>query len=202
MTEWLHFHFSVSCFGEGNGIPLQFSCLENPRDWGAWWSAIYGVAQSWTRLNWLSSSSSSVTILQNLELTNPIYILTLHCLCDRIQFLFSYLFKGVLCFIGIWSLYMLCEFLLYNVKNQPDVSYMSSLLSLPWTHHSTLLGHHRAWVCSLWYTELPISHFAHGDVYISTLLPHLILHLLTHIYEICKSSPDEPVCRAGTEMQT
>ena len=56
-TEWLHFHFSVSCIGEGNGNPLQCSCLENPRDRGAWWAAVYGVAQSWTRLKWLSSSS-------------------------------------------------------------------------------------------------------------------------------------------------
>ena len=54
--EWLHFHFSHACIGEGNGNPLQCSCLENPRDSGAWWAAIYGVAQSWTQLNWLSSS--------------------------------------------------------------------------------------------------------------------------------------------------
>ena len=58
-TEWLHFHFSLSCIGEGNGNPLQCSCLENPRDGGAWWAAVYGVAQSRTRLKWLSSSSSS-----------------------------------------------------------------------------------------------------------------------------------------------
>ena len=57
-TERLHFHFSLSCIGEGNGNPLQCSCLENPRDSGAWWAAIYGVAQSRTRLKWLSSSSS------------------------------------------------------------------------------------------------------------------------------------------------
>ena len=56
-TERLHFHFSLSCIGEGNGNPLQGSCLENPRDGGAWWAAIYGVAQSQTRLKWLSSSS-------------------------------------------------------------------------------------------------------------------------------------------------
>ena len=59
MTERLHFHFSLSCIGEGNGNPLQCSCLENPRDWGAWWAAIYGVAQSRPRLKWLSSSSSN-----------------------------------------------------------------------------------------------------------------------------------------------
>ena len=57
-TEWLPFHFSLSCFGEGNGNPLQCSCLENPRDVGAWWAAVYGVAQSRTWLKWLSSSST------------------------------------------------------------------------------------------------------------------------------------------------
>ena len=57
MTDWLHFHSSLSCIGEGNGNPLQCSCLENPRDGGAWWAAIYGVAQSRTRLKRLSSSS-------------------------------------------------------------------------------------------------------------------------------------------------
>ena len=58
-TKRLHFHFSLSCIGEGNGNPLQCSCLENPRDGGAWWATIYGVAQSRTRLTRLSSSSSS-----------------------------------------------------------------------------------------------------------------------------------------------
>ena len=48
---------SLLCIGEGNGNPLQCSCLENPRDGGAWWAAVYGVAQSWTRLTWLSNSS-------------------------------------------------------------------------------------------------------------------------------------------------
>ena len=57
-TEWLHFHFSFSCIGEGNGNPLQCSCLENPRGGRAWWAAVYGVAQSRTRLKRLSSSSS------------------------------------------------------------------------------------------------------------------------------------------------
>ena len=56
MTERLHFHFSLSCSGEGNGNPLQCSCLENPRDGGAWWAAVYGVAQSRTQLKRLSSS--------------------------------------------------------------------------------------------------------------------------------------------------
>ena len=59
-TERLHFHFSLSCIGEGNGNPLQCSCLESPWDRGAWWAAVYGVAQSWTRLKRLSSSNSKV----------------------------------------------------------------------------------------------------------------------------------------------
>ena len=58
-TEQLDFHFLLSCTGERNGSPLQCSCLEDPRDGGAWWAAIYGVTQSRTRLKQLSSSSSS-----------------------------------------------------------------------------------------------------------------------------------------------
>ena len=58
-TERLHFHFSLSCIGEGHDNPLQCSCLENPRDGGAWWAAVYGVTQSRTRLKRLSSSISS-----------------------------------------------------------------------------------------------------------------------------------------------
>ena len=77
-TEQLHFHFSLSCTGEGNGNPLQCSCLENPRDGEAWWAAVYGVAQSRTRLKRLSSSSSS---------SIPLYIrttcsLSIHLMMD------------------------------------------------------------------------------------------------------------------------
>ena len=63
MTVRLHFHFSLSCLGEVNGNPLQCSCLENPMDGGAWWAAVYGVAQSRTRLKRLSSSSSSAYVI-------------------------------------------------------------------------------------------------------------------------------------------
>ena len=59
-TKRIHFHFSHSCIGEGNGNPLQCSCLENPKDGGAWWAAVSGVAQSRTRLKRLSSSSRIV----------------------------------------------------------------------------------------------------------------------------------------------
>ena len=59
-TERLHFHFSLSYTGEGNGNPLQCSCLENPRNGGVWWAAIYGVTQSQTQLKRLSSSSKYI----------------------------------------------------------------------------------------------------------------------------------------------
>ena len=62
-TEQLHFHFSLSCIGDGNGNPLQCSCLENPRDGGACWSAVFGVAQHQTRLKWLRSRYADDTIL-------------------------------------------------------------------------------------------------------------------------------------------
>ena len=62
-TKRLHFHFSLACIGEGNGNPHQRSCLENPRDGGAWWATVSGVAQSRTRLKRLSSSSSSHSLL-------------------------------------------------------------------------------------------------------------------------------------------
>ena len=64
-TKRLHFHFSLSCTGEGNGNPLQCSCLENPRDGGVSWAAVYGVAQSQTQLKRLSSSSSSSMVLES-----------------------------------------------------------------------------------------------------------------------------------------
>ena len=63
MLSRLVIHFSLSCIGEGNGYLLQCSCLENPRDRGAWWAAIYGVTQSQTQLKRLSSSSSKLVKL-------------------------------------------------------------------------------------------------------------------------------------------
>ena len=65
MTERLHFHFSLSCIGEGTGNPLQCSCLENPRDRGSWWAAVYGFTQSRTRLKQLSSSSRSSSSIRS-----------------------------------------------------------------------------------------------------------------------------------------
>ena len=73
-TEQLHFYFSLSCIGEGNGSPLQCSYLENPRDRGAWWAAIYGVAQSRTQLKRLSSSSSRVCGYTSVDISNIICV--------------------------------------------------------------------------------------------------------------------------------
>ena len=74
-TEWLPFHFSLSCIGEGNGNPLQCSCLENPRDGGAWWAAIYGVIQSRTWLKWLSNPLLGKTITISNVLTCNLFLL-------------------------------------------------------------------------------------------------------------------------------
>ena len=74
-SEQLHCHFLFSCIGEGNGNPLQCSCLENPRDGGAWWAAVYGVAESQTRLKQLSSSSKNKNKIQpNFKNGKRIYI--------------------------------------------------------------------------------------------------------------------------------
>ena len=111
-TEWLHFHFSLSCIGERNGNPLQCSCLENPRDGGAWWATTYGVAQSWTRLKRLGSSSSmfleTCPFLQGLQICWYIivhnillffFISALSIVIAPLSFLF------IFAFIRVWLLY-------------------------------------------------------------------------------------------------
>ena len=82
------FHFSLSCIGEGNGNPLQCSCLENPRHGGAWWASVYGVAQSRTRLKRLSSSSSS-----------KLYVYV----CVYVLFVFLPTHFYLLCSLHLWS---------------------------------------------------------------------------------------------------
>ena len=88
-TERLHFQFSLSWIGEVNGNPLQCSCLEDPWDRRAWWAAIYGVAQSRTRLKWLSSSSSSIyaeSFILSSSLINPICLQPWVSACSWILF--------------------------------------------------------------------------------------------------------------------
>ena len=80
MTERLHFYFSLLCIGEGNGNPLQCSCLENPRDRGAWWAAIYGIAQSWIH-DWSSLAAADSTLK-----SRDITLLTKACLIKAIVF--------------------------------------------------------------------------------------------------------------------
>ena len=75
MTEHLRFYFSLSCTGEGNGNPLQCSCLENPRDGGVWWAAIDGVTQSPTWLKWLNSSRSSMSSLEKCPFRSSVHFL-------------------------------------------------------------------------------------------------------------------------------
>ena len=82
MTEQLHFQFSLSCIGEGNGNPLQCSCLENPRDGGAWWAAVYGVTQSWTQLKQLSSSSSKHKVMMTTLWSILVKLTNVHVLCS------------------------------------------------------------------------------------------------------------------------
>ena len=89
-TERLHFHFSLSCIGEGNGNPLQCSCLENPRDGRAWWAAVYGVAQSRTWMKWLSSLAIIKMFKNTLSWVNVLVIIVSKkstcahvCLCEE-----------------------------------------------------------------------------------------------------------------------
>ena len=90
-TERLHFHFSLSCIGEGDGNPLQCSCLENPRDGGAWWAAIYGVTQSRTRLKRLSSSSVYILTIVS-QFTPSFPLVTISFLPLQLYFFFVYKF--------------------------------------------------------------------------------------------------------------
>ena len=152
-TEWLPFHFSLSCIGEGNGNPLQYSCLENPRNGGAWWAAIYGVVQSWTRLKRLSSLAAHFIYLfidwsslglflffgyYNVAMNIPVqtlkwvYIPLLLCICLAVELLDHI----VILWIVIWGIVMLCHFtflpmayeVLICIHPCQHLSYLSFLL--------------------------------------------------------------------------
>ena len=91
-TEQLHFHFLLSCIGEGNGNPLQCSCLENPQDGGGCWAAVYGVAQSRTQLKQLSSSSSSnMNGSQKLAFTSKPFSSSIGHIMGEVFFFFFFL---------------------------------------------------------------------------------------------------------------
>ena len=96
MTERLH--FSLSCIGEGNGNPLQCSCLENPRDGGAWWAAVSGVARSRTRLQRLSSSSSKCTLSRhsvNLLVNFAQQRLNVHVIFSDLMVVWGQVFRAI-----------------------------------------------------------------------------------------------------------
>ena len=123
-TERPHFHFSLSCSGEGNGNPLQCSCLENPRDGGAWWAAIYGVAQSQTRLKWLSSRPNLNYQGMKLSFSNWDSPLDCHCWLPGSTISFAQKVSWiVLSFVG-W--YNCCLEILWLI-NVPKYYHLQSL---------------------------------------------------------------------------
>ena len=101
MTERLHFHFSLPCIGEGNGNPLQCSCLENPGDRGARWAAVYRVAQSWTRLKRLSNSSMPLLVQSCLHFLLKKFIKAFNSLKKFYLFIFGC--AGVCCCVQDFS---------------------------------------------------------------------------------------------------
>ena len=111
MTEWLHFHFSLSCIGEGNGNPLHCSCLENPREGGASWAAIYGVAQSRTRLKRLSSSSSSSSSTNNIHNICPHSITLLVSQISSLYVVCPWTSEFIL--VGVHWASCICRFILF-----------------------------------------------------------------------------------------
>ena len=115
MTERLHFHFSLSCIGKGNGNPLQCSCLENPRDGGAWWAAVYGVAQSRTRLKRLSSSSRNIGMhvsfwISEISFNSIVYLThySHYIISTWSQYIKIITFTFFFFIESLWNVYILC----------------------------------------------------------------------------------------------
>ena len=144
------------CIGEGNGSPLQCSCLENPRDGGAWWGAVSGVAQSLTRLKRLSSSSSSILSLTGsycfswvmgyLWVTNPIFIDRLFLLFD-LSFFFFFFFKS-----NIYFCVLLLSGHHYSIKSKVKAKLLHRRSQLWWL--VIFLSKHLTWLP--WNTEAGI----------------------------------------------
>ena len=105
---------SLSCIGKGNGKPLQCSCLENPRDGGAWWAAVYGVTQSRTQLKQLSSSSSISNFLEEISsLSHSVVFLYFFALIAEEGFLISLCYSLELCIQMLMFPFLLCFSLLF-----------------------------------------------------------------------------------------
>ena len=124
----LHFHFSLSRIGEGNGNPLQCSCLENPRDSGAWWAAVYEVAQSRTRLKQLSSSSSK-SLLQHHNLKASILW---HSDYFMIQLSHLYMTTGKTIALIIRTLVGKVMSLLLNMLSRFFIAFLPRSLLISW----------------------------------------------------------------------
>ena len=104
---------SLSCIGEGNGNPLQCSYLENPRDGGAWWAAVSGVAQSRTRLKRLSSSSSSIPIFSPLFFASVLKYISTLLTFSKNQILVLLILFFFLSVLYIISLFFIIFYLYY-----------------------------------------------------------------------------------------
>ena len=139
MTERLPFHFSLSCIGEGNGNPLQCSCLENPREGGAWWASVCGVTQSQTRLKRLSSSIAALEFCFNLifsMICSFLYSLykpflgwiTEHWNTSSRLLVYAFLSEPIFLFDNI---FFSLNWLLFSVLNLVSKTFLSKLLLRP-----------------------------------------------------------------------
>ena len=128
-TSRLHFDFSLSCIGEGNGNPLRCSCLENPRDGGAWWAAVYGVAQSRIQLKQLSSSSSMSVMLSN-HLILSYFLLLLPPVFPSSRFF---------CKVSLWNQSLRCFLTLEGIS-----VFLSLVLSVNRLAHNLTCYPHKA----------------------------------------------------------
>ena len=124
-TERLHFRFSLLCIGERNGNPLQCSCLENPRDGGAWWAAVSGVLQSRTQLRWLSSSSNS-------SINSKLSYMVFHLY----HIFFTFWFKPLLSSFCFWYMEALSAFSFFQpASHSASTLNSSSFIRLPRNSH-------------------------------------------------------------------
>ena len=132
MTEWLHFHFSLSRTGEGNGNPLQYSWPENLRDGGAWWAATDGVTQSWTRLTWFSSSSSRDDGAER-KAGNFVFSIILHDIMPTILLCFgNYSFEqSINHLVSESTWYILTHKCVLSIHTHTHTTFTSSLLFAP-----------------------------------------------------------------------